>query len=144
MIAVWVPGAPAAQGSKRYVGQRAGKAVLIEQSKKVKPWRDAVAQLVRLAMAREGVTQPLQGPVYVVATFYLRPPRKPAHRKPTTRPDVDKLARAALDACTAAAVWADDSQVTTLLAQKRYAPTVQAQGMRLTIDYDPTTEGETA
>lgn len=143
MIAVWVPGAPAAQGSKRYVGQRAGRAVLVEQSKKVKPWRDAVTQLVRLRMATEGVRQ-LHGPVRVVATFYLRPPQKPVRAQPTTRPDVDKLARAVLDACTAAGVWADDSQVTTLIAHKAYAPTVQAQGLRLTIDYDtPTTEGET-
>ena len=45
----------------------------------------------------------------------------------TTKPDVDKLARAALDALTGV-LWADDSQVVSLHAQKEYAGEAQPCG----------------
>lgn len=41
---------------------------------------------------------------------------------PATKPDVDKLERAVLDALTGV-LWADDSQVVVLSADKVYAPT---------------------
>lgn len=41
---------------------------------------------------------------------------------PATKPDVDKLERAVLDALTGV-LWADDSQVVMLSADKVYAPT---------------------
>lgn len=40
----------------------------------------------------------------------------------TTRPDLDNLAKLALDAMTAAGYWRDDSQVTELLAAKFTGP----------------------
>ena len=47
-------------------------------------------------------------------------PSAPAY--PGTKPDVDKLSRAVLDALTGV-LWADDSQVVILSAVKVYAPT---------------------
>jgi Holliday junction resolvase RusA-like endonuclease len=86
---------PAPQGSKRHVG----RGVMVEMSKNVKPWREAVrfeAQAVR-GLARE----PLSGPVRCWVTFTVRKPAgAPKTRKtwPAKRPDVDKLLRSTLDA----------------------------------------------
>ncbi len=51
-----------------------------------------------------------------------RPKSHPKHRRtwPTTRPDLDKLVRAVLDACTAN-VFLDDSQVVRLECGKVWA-----------------------
>ncbi len=38
----------------------------------------------------------------------------------TTPVDIDKAARAALDALTASGLWKDDSQVAVLVANKKY------------------------
>lgn len=43
-----------------------------------------------------------------------------APRHPARAPDLDKLVRAVLDACTDAGVWPDDSRVVHLQATKRY------------------------
>lgn len=49
------------------------------------------------------------------------------------RPDIDKLARAALDAITSAGVFRDDSQVTQLAAMKRLAGVDEVPGLHLSI-----------
>lgn len=111
-----VVGQPAAQGSKRPVG--GGR--LVEQSKNVKPWRDAVR--TDAAQAR-GVRPPLLGPLAVTLIFTVRKPASAPKRRrtwPATRPDVDKLVRSTFDALTDAGAWADDGQVVELLAIKRY------------------------
>lgn len=66
-----VLGTPAPQGSKRaYV--RSGRAVLVESSAKVRPWRDAV----KVAVALDGGGQRFgRQPVTVAVTFRLRRPR---------------------------------------------------------------------
>lgn len=110
----FVPGAPAPQGSKRHVGN--GR--MIESSKTVGPWRE------RVALAVHGLGWPLlAGAVSVQLQFVLpRPTSTPKRRTPPAikRPDVDKLARAILDAITGIA-FVDDSQVTNLHATKRLA-----------------------
>ena len=65
--------------------------------------------------------EPLEGPVSVDVVFRLQPPRGAPRDLPHVRPDVDKLARAALDGLTGAA-FADDSQVVRLTATKEYGP----------------------
>jgi Holliday junction resolvase RusA-like endonuclease len=40
---------------------------------------------------------------------------------PTTKPDVDKLARAVLDGLVAGGAMKDDAQVSMVIAEKRYA-----------------------
>ena len=123
VLDVFVAGLAAPQGSKRHVG----RGVMIESSKAVKPWREDVrgACLAVWAAAAEGAALgPLDCPVSVEIEFVRkRPASTPKRRTPaaTTAPDVDKLARAVLDAVGSAGVWVDDSRVIRLVATKRLA-----------------------
>jgi len=124
VVHIRVNGRPAPQGSKRHVGN--GR--MIEMSKAVGPWREAVR-----AETQRSVSTPLSGPVAVTVLFYLNRPaahygtgRNRLHVKPSApdrpvgRPDLDKLARAVLDGLTMGSAFADDAQVVTLHAEKRY------------------------
>jgi len=55
---------------------------------------------------------------------------------PHTRPDVDKLARAVNDALTTAGVIYDDSQITRIIAAKRYADPHEAPGVTIAVTRD--------
>lgn len=125
----FVPGIPAPQGSKRYVGHRDGRPVLLESSKKVTPWRTVVAEVALYQSPRYPT-----GPVALDITFILpRPkslPKKVIHM--VKKPDLDKLARSTLDALSNVA-YGDDNQVVDLHARKRYARPDEATGARITI-----------
>jgi Holliday junction resolvase RusA-like endonuclease len=112
-----VAGIPAPQGSKKAF-VRGKKAILVESSDKVKPWREAVAK-----EARQHFTDMNLGPVFVEITFYMpRPKTLPKGRtRPTVMPDLDKLARSTLDALTGIA-YKDDAQVVNLVLAKYYPP----------------------
>lgn len=129
-----VKGTPAPQGSKRAVvvrrgGVPTGKANVIESSKAVGPWRDAVVAEVGRHVAGLSIA----GPVQVKLTFLVKRPvshyRRPggfelranAPDYPSKRPDLDKFIRSTLDGLTDAGVWLDDSQVVSLAAAKVYA-----------------------
>ena len=117
---VTVVGDPAPQGSKRHVGG----GVLVESIKAVGPWRETVAAAVVSCMNRtrhDGYA--VHEPVTVALVFYLRRPASLPKRvtRPATRPDIDKLVRAVLDACTTAGLLSDDAQVAALSAAKLYA-----------------------
>ena len=136
-VHIRVNGRPAPQGSKRHVGN--GR--MIEQSKAVKPWRDAVRTETQKVMVTERRTT-LSGPVNVTIRFYLPRPawhfgtgRNRAVVKPSApgRPvskkdDLDKLCRAVLDGLTVGGAWADDGQVVQLAAGKWYVPGDAATG----------------
>ena len=134
-VAFEAVGEPAPQGSKRHVGH----GIMVESSKKLKPWRDTVTAAAR--EAHDGA--PIVGPVCVGVAFRFRRPQshygtgrnaatlKPsAPESPCTRatPDVDKLARGVLDALVAAGVLGDDAQVSRLLASKVYVEPGQWTG----------------
>ncbi len=136
MIGVRVLGTPAPQGSKRHVG--GGR--MVESSKAVAPWREAVvAQCQRDLIAEKRIDDP----VVVRMTFWLTRPA--SHRKtngelranaplvPGRTPDLDKLQRSTLDALVQAAVLTDDARVVTIHARKRYADT-NAPGALIWID----------
>lgn len=121
-VQIVVRGLPAPQGSKRFVGHnRAGRGVLVESSRKVKPWRAAVAA----AAVPARPAAPLDGPLIADMVFTMPRPRahygtgrnagalKPryAHAVPDRVPDLSKLARSTEDALTDAGVWADDARV---------------------------------
>lgn len=109
---------PAPQGSKRHVGR--GR--LIEQSTRVKPWRAAVDEAVRAAVAG---TVPLDGPLSVEIAFTVRKPASAPKTRitwPTTRDsgDLDKLLRSTFDALTTAGAIADDSRIVEVTARKMH------------------------
>ena len=123
-----VPGIPVPQGSM--VRAKWG---VRHSNENLEPWRDTVTAAAIKAAERAEWVQAL-GPVAVSLTFYL--PRPKAHygtggnagqlktsapHHHAKKPDVDKLARAILDALTVAAVWRDDDQVARLHATKVFA-----------------------
>ena len=118
-----VRGIPAAQGSKRHVGN--GR--MVESSRAVGPWREAVRAETQRAMTD---CPPLDGPALVYVGFVLpRPKSLPKRvRHPSRRPDLDKLIRAVLDGLTEGGAWYDDGQVTKLSAQKQYADAEHGTG----------------
>jgi Holliday junction resolvase RusA-like endonuclease len=120
-----VDGIPRPQGSMRaFVPKGGRRAYLTSDNPKTRPWKTDVA-----AAARAGKLVIWQGPVAVGITFRLpRPkghvgksgllPSAPHH--PAVKPDLDKLARAVLDALVEAGVIVDDSLVVRLAARKVY------------------------
>jgi Holliday junction resolvase RusA-like endonuclease len=128
-VIIDVRGLPAPQGSKRHVG--GGR--MIEQSKAVGPWREAVRAETQRVLDREGGGFGTEA-VKVALTFKMTRPkghyrtgryahllRDGAPARPAGKPDLDKLARAVLDGLTAGGAWKDDSQVVVLVAEKLYA-----------------------
>lgn len=109
MIEFTVYGLPAPQGSKRYVGN--GR--MIESSKKVRPWREAVKWAAREAMAAAGIASPLDAPLVASMTFTMpRPKSAPKSRRHADRkPDLSKLIRSTEDALTDAGLIADDARI---------------------------------
>ena len=112
---------PAPQGSKRHVG--GGR--LIESSKRVKPWRAAVAHEARLA------GQQVTGPCAVLMGFCFTRPK--GHYKANgelrasaprycvvRRNDLDKCCRSTLDGLVDGGLLVDDCLVVELFARKRY------------------------
>lgn len=121
-----VRGTPVPQGSKTVYAGRAVDA----NAKKLRPWRRAIATAARDAAG----DVMLEGPVQVVAHFYVPRPkghygagrnagrlRPSAPRYPAVKPDLDKLVRALLDGITDGGAWNDDAQVVHIAARKVYA-----------------------
>ncbi|MFB7185226.1 RusA family crossover junction endodeoxyribonuclease [Streptomyces sp. NPDC056230] len=136
MTEINVNGTPAPQGSKRHVG----RGVMVESSKKVKPWRTAVAK------AAEEVN--FGDLAYVCVTVRFRLQRPKSHYRtgryahllkagappyPGKYPDLDKLARSTLDALRMGGAYRDDAQVVILNAVKVYADQDEAAGARIRV-----------
>lgn len=118
-ITITVYGLAAPQGSKRHVGG----GVMIESSKKVKPWRQDVKAAGLEVVASMPGWVPLDGPLSVAMTFaFLRPKghygtgrnagivKASAPTRPAGMPDLSKLVRSTEDALTGVA-WVDDARV---------------------------------
>jgi crossover junction endodeoxyribonuclease RusA len=122
VLRLTVYGTPGPQGSKSFKGlSKSGKAILIESSKKVLPWRQAVQWAVIESDIRALMIQTrgmFVGPVFVDITFTLRRPQGSKAGFPGKRPDLDKLCRSTLDALTDAGAIEDDSRVVELFARK--------------------------
>jgi Holliday junction resolvase RusA-like endonuclease len=145
-VSFTVFGTPAPQGSK-FATLRGGKLVVVDDNKKaLGDWRKAVEWSAAIAMRGKWDTQYYEGPVGIEVQFLIARPRghyrtgryehllrddAPVH--PQVRPDVDKLARAVLDALTIAQAIRDDSRVTDLHAVKSYARRGQQPGALITI-----------
>lgn len=130
-LTIVVYGDPAPQGSKKYAGHRLNaasgriSAVLLEQSKRVKPWRQRVHAAALAAIRSHPDWKPLDGPLAADMVFTVRtkPESKPvwwpkALRwskhfwwRPASAPDLSKLLRSTEDALTTARAWKDDARV---------------------------------
>lgn len=116
-ISIVVYGAPAPQGSKRHVG----KGIMVESSKKLKPWREAVrseASAVHTGPALDGAL------VADMVFTFARPKshyrtgrnahllRDDAPPRPIGAPDLSKLARSTEDALEDAGTYVNDARIT--------------------------------
>lgn len=98
------------------------RVVLTNDNRAAGPWMQQIAGSAIAAMSEAGFDcWDRAAVVGVRLTFWLaRPPSVPRRRGfPIVKPDVDKLARAAMDALTGT-VFADDAQVADLVVAKRY------------------------
>ncbi len=127
-------GTPGAQGSKRFVGN----GVMVESSKKVKPWRSDVKAAAEAALlASDDWTAPCRRPVHLVVTFRFTRPRNhyrtgrftnvlrdgaPLYVTSRGCGDLDKIVRSTGDALTASGAILDDSLIVTMRASKIYGP----------------------
>lgn len=124
-IALRIFGDPAPQGSKKLIRGR-----IIEASgDKLKRWRKEIA--AECLRAREDNPEVFfTEAVQVQVIFYLPRPKTVSEKKrpfPIVPPDLDKLCRGLLDGIgQSEVIWGDDSQVTRLNAEKRYADTEQS------------------
>lgn len=137
---VYIPGRPAPQGSKRYLGPKR----MVEMSKYVAAWR---ANVRAGCAATWNGRAPLDGPIELDVEFVrARPKSAPKSRTPdaTTTPDLSKLIRSTEDAVTSAGVWADDARVTRLTASKRCAEIGETPGARIRIRALPTAKERAA
>lgn len=112
-------GEPEPQGSaKAYV--RGNRAIVTSDNPKLKPWRASIAWHAAEARLRVGA---FDCAVRVRLVFAFNRPKTAPKRvtMKTTRPDVDKLARAMLDGLTEGGLIRDDAQVVELMASKCFS-----------------------
>lgn len=128
MVEFTVIGRPQPAGSKRAFQHPKTKRILIvDASKNSRPWKQEVASVA--AGVVDGV---MAGALMVDISFVMARPKShygtgrnatklkdSAAAHPTVKPDVDKLSRAILDACTGV-VWRDDAQVVEKTVRKVY------------------------
>jgi Holliday junction resolvase RusA-like endonuclease len=108
LLTITVYGQPAPQGSKRHVG----RGIMVESSKAVKPWREAVKAAA--LDARGDHWTPVDAPLAVSMVFTMpKPVSAPKRRRtwPMRTPDLSKLIRSTEDALTDAGIWRDDARV---------------------------------
>jgi len=131
LISFRVDGIPAPQGSKRSLGN----GIMIESSKKVRPWRTDVKEAAKAAYQGPPINQP----VHITVTFWFaRPkshyrtgryshllkPNAPMWATSFTQGDLDKLLRSTFDALSfmsGGCIIRDDSLVVSVKATKKYA-----------------------
>lgn len=125
-ISFRVYGTPAAQGSKRHVG--GGR--MIESSKKLPAWRQAVTQAARPVTPGT----PLDCPVSVRAIIWVPKPQRPRFDVPATQQaDLDKIQRSIGDAIEVAGIIRNDARIIRWEAEKRYATPDNPPGAHITI-----------
>lgn len=116
-------------------GREIGANVVHSNAKEIEVWRDTIAGEVRRAIEAAGLVERptyATGGVLLGVVFWLERPQ--GHRtskgaistegtrnpEPWHKPDVDKLLRAVLDACTTGEVYTDDAQNTRTIVVKAW------------------------
>tara|TARA_R110002126_G_scaffold15112_4_gene62226 strand:+ start:1828 stop:2259 length:432 start_codon:yes stop_codon:yes gene_type:complete len=130
----------------------AGRPVITSATKGLKEWRSLIAYRAQDYLREQGLGSLSQGTVgffqkgeavNVNAVFLFSRPMshlkkdgsltKSAPREKASKPDIDKLARALLDALTGVMFY-DDSQVVDLTVSKRYSDPGASPGVEITIE----------
>jgi Holliday junction resolvase RusA-like endonuclease len=123
-----VVGLAQTQGSTRaFIPKGWKRPVITNDNPKNKGWRQTIAHVAAIELQRaEHAGRFFAGPVELEVVFYLPRPKALLTKKlagvdvpHTKKPDADKLARSCKDALSKV-IWHDDSQVTDLIARKRY------------------------
>jgi Holliday junction resolvase RusA-like endonuclease len=115
-----VLGVPQPQGSSRaFIPKGWSRAIITSANPKNKSWRQEVAGAALCEM-KEHKPSGRGMPMRVMLAFYFQRPKSvKVLAEKTTKPDIDKLCRSAIDALTGIA-FEDDSQVTELFATKAF------------------------
>ncbi|BAR14273.1 Holliday junction resolvase (Rus) [uncultured Mediterranean phage uvMED] len=125
----------APQGSKKHVG----RGIMVETCKRLKSWRKEVSLRAKLI-----VDEIIVEPVEIEVVFWFKRPLKhylpngmvrqsaPVYITNKNKGDLDKHCRALLDSLTKSA-FADDSQVVSLHAVKKYCETESQTGATIKI-----------
>lgn len=138
-LVIVVFGSPAPQGSKKFVGvAKSGRGIMVESSKRVKPWRADVKEAAE--KARNGAA-PLDGPLVARIVFTLpKPASAPKRRRlfAMRKPDLSKLLRSTEDALTDAGAIADDARIVEYSRLAKVFPNedpeaLEAPGVRIEI-----------
>lgn len=128
MISFDVLGTPAPKGSWKTF-HRGGRQVFLNDNPRTKPWAEAVT----LAAKQASRGRILNGAVKVSMQFWLPRPKSVKRGLPSTKPDLDKLVRATLDALKGA-VLIEDSRVVDIITSKRYAEDPSLTGAHIAIE----------
>jgi Holliday junction resolvase RusA-like endonuclease len=124
----FVSGEPKPQGSMRAITVSGRARVFHDSSKSLKSWRKKIS---------ERASEELDGnfgydePVGVWLEFLLSRPKTVGRDLPETKPDLDKLVRAVLDALESSGMIANDSRVVQIFSSKVYAERDESPGVRI-------------
>lgn len=146
-----VEGTPRPQGSTRAIVTKTGQAVVVNARREsLGVWRADVREAAHRAVVDEGDAGPYPGPVALDLSFFLTRPkahyrtdgtlRPSAPELHDRRPDVDKLARAVLDALTGV-LYVDDAQVCRLNACRFWAETWRGPALVVRVEQLVAVEG---
>lgn len=138
-----INGKPIAQARPQFT-THGGFSRAYDPAKSRRAKADVLGQ-VKMAMRTQSDFKPLENAIELNLTFY-RPIPKGKSKKwrenakkgvilPTSRPDVDNYAKLIKDALNGY-LWRDDSQVTDLIARKRYSdtPRIEIEVQEIVID----------
>lgn len=121
-IELVVFGIPIPQGSMRaFMHPKMKAPIITSDNKKTKPWKQEIAGAADDVMQKRKLSVFEGVPVSVCCHFYFDRPKslKKSILCKMTKPDIDKLARAVLDALTGT-IFKDDAQVVSLLLGKSF------------------------
>lgn len=135
-----VAGVSQPQGSSSaFVPKGWKRPIVTSANKNLKFWRQAIASTAAVAMVQSRAQPFTAGPIALDVTFYLPRPKRFLTKKwaavdvpHVSTPDTDKLLRGCKDALTRV-VWRDDSQVTDVIARKRYCAEGEVPRAEITV-----------
>ena len=123
MLKLRIPLAPVAKGRPRL-----GRGGHVFTPAKTREFENALRVFYRQFMTGREV---LSCPVSLIARFYMPMPKRPKHKEPVGRPDLDNLLKPVKDAANEI-LWRDDSAVVEAYMRKAYD--TQGLGARIEIE----------